>query len=78
MALRIKRALWQAIPDACTADYTPVCGCDDETYGNACAAHVAGVSVACNGECGAGTDRAILRRAARQRVPRRYVLLNTG
>jgi hypothetical protein len=41
----------EALPEACTADYNPVCGCDDRTYGNACAAHVAGVSVASEGEC---------------------------
>ncbi|HKP60340.1 MAG TPA: Kazal-type serine protease inhibitor domain-containing protein [Polyangiales bacterium] len=38
-------------PSVCTADYTPVCGCDDRTYGNACAAASAGVSVAKKGEC---------------------------
>jgi hypothetical protein len=39
------------IPDICTADYTPVCGCDDKTYGNACGAHNKSVSVAHQGEC---------------------------
>jgi hypothetical protein len=42
------------IPQACTLEYAPVCGCDDMTYGNACAASQAGVSVARAGECGPG------------------------
>ena len=38
-------------PEVCTMDYRPVCGCDDKTYSNACAAAGAGVSVAYEGEC---------------------------
>lgn len=38
-------------PEACTANLDPVCGCDGMTYGNACAANAAGVSVAAKGDC---------------------------
>ena len=38
-------------PEICTADWNPVCGCDGETYGNACGAASAGQSVAYDGEC---------------------------
>ena len=41
-------------PDLCGEIFSPVCGCDDRTYENACAANRAGVSVASEGECGGG------------------------
>jgi hypothetical protein len=41
----------QARPDVCTGDVNPVCGCDGNTYSNACQAAVAGVSVASQGAC---------------------------
>ena len=38
-------------PQMCTREYRPVCGCDNHTYGNACTAAAAGVSVKADGRC---------------------------
>jgi len=42
------------IPEACSADYAPVCGCNGLSFSNACLAAAAGVSVVREGACLAG------------------------
>ncbi len=35
----------------CTADYNPVCGCNNVTYSNSCTANCAGITEFKQGEC---------------------------
>lgn len=45
----------QTVPTACTEEIDAVCGCDDKTYSNPCAAAREGITVRGNGAC-RGTD----------------------
>jgi len=44
----------EPIPQVCTKELNPVCGCDDTTYDNPCGAAANGVSIAHPGECDGG------------------------
>ena len=39
------------VPQVCSTVFEPVCGCDDQTYGNACTAAASGVSLSAIGAC---------------------------
>ena len=39
------------VPQVCNKDFRPVCGCDNQTYGNDCARRMAKVQLKANGRC---------------------------
>ena len=41
------------VPEVCPDNVDPVCGCDNQTYSNACMANAAGTSVLSQGACAA-------------------------
>jgi hypothetical protein len=41
------------VPDMCTKEFAPVCGCNDKTYSNGCMAAHEGISVGKKGDCAA-------------------------
>lgn len=47
------------IPDLCTMEFAPVCGCDGKTYATACVAGRSSVSVAKTGACPGESGSAI-------------------
>jgi len=41
----------EVIPEVCTEEFSPVCGCNGETYSNPCMAAAGGVSIDHRGSC---------------------------
>lgn len=47
----VGKGMCSPLPEVCTLDYDPVCGCTGQTYNNSCVAAQAGINVAYKGEC---------------------------
>ena len=47
----VQTGVCEAPPEQCIEIYSPVCGCDNKTYGNGCKANEKGINIAARGEC---------------------------
>ena len=54
----------KARPNICNSLYSPVCGCDNKTYGNICEAHTKGINAAHKGTCKTSCEDLIKQYAA--------------
>lgn len=59
------------IPELCTRELNPQCGCDGNTYGNPCMAAMAGVSIVSSGACRMAAGSCDGRRVACDALPPR-------